>query len=73
MVRCFFSAPRYLAAQGTCHQTNCTKVVPQGSIPGFKDVSAKAKTRRLGFVADQGTNKNHQKMPLLSHEYAMIG
>ena len=35
-------ASRYLAAQGTCHQSNCTKVVPQGSITGFKDVSAKA-------------------------------
>lgn len=43
----------YLAAQGTCHQTNCTKVVPQGSITGFKDVSAKDMDALMQAVSQQ--------------------
>jgi len=43
----------YLAVQGTCHQTNCSKVVPKGSITGFKDVSAQDMDALMQAVSEQ--------------------
>lgn len=43
----------YLAAQGTCHQTNCSVGVPKGSIVGFKDVSAKDMNALMQAVSKQ--------------------
>lgn len=43
----------YLAVQGTCHQTNCSVAVPQGSITGFKDVDSQDMDALMQAVSKQ--------------------
>lgn len=43
----------YQAAQGTCQESSCKVVVPQGSITGFHDVSAKDLDALMEAVAQQ--------------------